>query len=299
MKTVIFHDKIEYHPILAAKVAQKFGHDVIFLGTKLPQEYEINSISLEELNCEDEINYFKSIYKHTSTNPYDYELTCFLRWIYFKKLREKINSNLMVIDSDILLFSKMSDIEKIFDDKIEFLDCPSFNFITDSNNLTHYIDFICEIFKNEKLLEFYAKKYPHNDSFVVSDMTLLFEFAKKFPEYSNIFHGKSLSQYGICTGLHHFTNYENDGFYRTIYHNNTDFFSKKENGEYQKMLALHFQGTQKILMPKFSSLHIDINIKIENYYINEIIKTKINKLPASQSINRLINLYKTKSYISM
>jgi hypothetical protein len=75
----------------------------------------------------------------------------------------------------------MDDILNTLDFKPAFTNSPGFNFITSDDHIDEYINFVKKVFSNDELINHYSKNYAHADKFILSDMTLLFEFQKDFP----------------------------------------------------------------------------------------------------------------------
>jgi hypothetical protein len=121
-------------------------------------------------------------------------------------------------------------------------------------------------------------------------MTLLFEFEKEFPRLVKNFHFSSLYNYGICQGLNQKDGYYNNGFYRELFLNQKKIYSKKLIGEYQRMMLLHFQGPQKILMPQIACNYIDINLIINGIPLSELVEKRIDGLPNTDEMNMLISM---------
>lgn len=54
---------------------------------------------------DDDFTMFSQLYEHLSTNPYKFELFCFLRWFVLKRFMQKQNLDVcFYIDSDVMLY---------------------------------------------------------------------------------------------------------------------------------------------------------------------------------------------------
>ena len=139
---------------------------------------------------------FAKIYKHYSTNPYDYELFCFQRWFV---VDEFINSEgldkFLHIDSDVLLYADFSK-ELEFIDFINNYDLTyshvsaHTSFFNSRRALCEFCNFIFEIFSDDSFVAQFEKS-PDNDKIYfkqgsfeldttkpLSDMTLVYFFTK-------------------------------------------------------------------------------------------------------------------------
>ena len=80
----------------------------------------INNENFKFLKLENYINEdfseFKNIYTHLSTNPYNFELFCFLRWFILQEFMEKNSLDLVFyIDSDVMLYVDVNEEWKKFE----------------------------------------------------------------------------------------------------------------------------------------------------------------------------------------
>ncbi len=93
--------------------AEKNGNEVYVIGDDSNRNCD-NWIDYRDLNT-DLCDRFCAVYKHMSTNPYNYELICFQRyyWMYEFMVRKGLNQ-CFHLDSDILLFMKLNS--SIFED---------------------------------------------------------------------------------------------------------------------------------------------------------------------------------------
>ncbi|WP_414584591.1 hypothetical protein [Scytonema sp. PCC 10023] len=104
---------------------------------------------------------FSEYYQHLNTNPYEYEIFCFQRWLVLKNfmLINKIEK-CFYMDSDVMLYADMTLEEKRFS-RFDFTlsyppqaDSPSphCSFINNINALNDFCDFLKEIYLNDSLL---------------------------------------------------------------------------------------------------------------------------------------------------
>lgn len=99
-----FQDYLKYTLLQACK-----DNNVILIGT---HDY-IKHKNLTFYNIEDYTLYcneFVQLYEHKSTNGYDYELFCFLRWFILKDFMETHHlETIFYIDSDVMLYVNVTD----------------------------------------------------------------------------------------------------------------------------------------------------------------------------------------------
>jgi hypothetical protein len=92
-------------------------NEVYLIGDVNPniQNDKFNFFHLQNY-INDEFRQFTSLYEHLSTNPYQFELFCFLRWFIVKEFmtKEKIDT-CFYIDSDVMLYVDVNDEFKKFE----------------------------------------------------------------------------------------------------------------------------------------------------------------------------------------
>jgi hypothetical protein len=86
--------------------------DIILLGDESNNKFPfLKHVDLNKFH--ESATEFAKIYKHYSTNPYNFELFCFQRWFIIKEFLEKNNySKTFVFDTDIMLYSNISQYYK-------------------------------------------------------------------------------------------------------------------------------------------------------------------------------------------
>lgn len=87
-------------------------NDVHFIGTNNPGNH-VNFFDIS--HYEKYIKEFVDLYEHLSTNGYEYELFCFLRWFILKEHMEKNNLDVVFyVDSDVMLYVNVTEEFKKF-----------------------------------------------------------------------------------------------------------------------------------------------------------------------------------------
>lgn len=116
----------------------------------------------------------EKIYYHQSTNPYDFELKCLLRWFILNDFALQHHlSELLYLDSDVLLYDTPESIHQSFPSKGFTLadgQSPHCLYIADTQLLKDFCHSIIEYYKNKE-------KDIH-----VSDMFFFHRFGKNHPE---------------------------------------------------------------------------------------------------------------------
>jgi len=99
------------------KQAKHYNDDVILLGDKKNACFGdiVEHHLLDDFSTSEELSSFRDLYKHMSTNHYQFEKICFERWFQIVEFLESNSIQCFFhIDSDILLYSNISTVlEKV------------------------------------------------------------------------------------------------------------------------------------------------------------------------------------------
>ncbi len=214
----------------------------------------------------DEYVKFTEIYTHLSTNPFDFELFCFLRWFLLKEFMFRNNIDVsFYIDSDVMLYVNVNDEYHKYD-QYDFTllhrTAAISSFITKSG-ITNFCNCLLSIYGNKESYNFqkieshFTIRQKHNLPGGVCDMTLL-EF---FHYHSDTGGGpgKVGEMMSIIDGAtyDHNINAEDQYFDFNGMKNVKMFdgipyvFSKKLN-KLIKFNSLHFNSGAKYLMGKYA-----------------------------------------------
>ena len=102
------------------KQAKHYNDDIILLGDKKNSALGniVEHHLLDDFSTSEEISCFRDLYKHMSTNHYQFEKVCFERWFQILEFLESNGiQSFFHIDSDILLYSNISTVlEKVISD---------------------------------------------------------------------------------------------------------------------------------------------------------------------------------------
>jgi hypothetical protein len=93
------------------KQAKHYNDDVILLGDKENAAFSdiVEHHLLDDFSTSEELSCFRDLYKHMSTNHYQFEKICFERWFQIVEFLESDGiQSFFHIDSDILLYSNIS-----------------------------------------------------------------------------------------------------------------------------------------------------------------------------------------------
>ena len=259
---------------------------------------------------------FEKIYKHYSTNSYNFELFCFQRWFV---VDEFINSEgldrFLHIDSDVLLYADFSK-ELEFIDFINNYDLTyshasaHTSFFNSRRALCEFCNFIFEIFSDDSFVAQFEKS-PDNDKIYfkqgelelslikpLSDMTLVYFFTKlnrlKCLDFTKVDFQNSCVNDNFSSNSMLCSSFGNICY--TVFDNcNIPYFIDTRDSvpKLLKMHSIHFQGWKKGLMSKYCTFDKKEQIKQINYSnedLERIFSIKINKQkPQKRSLRRILS----------
>ena len=252
-----YSDYMEYS-LRQARAAIPDDAEIFLLGDKDNDRFDfvehVDMTSYREIADE-----FLGIYRHFSTNSYDYESFCIIRWLYLLKvMQEKNIDRCMVLDTDILLFSYPDNMLRRFEEESYEISAMYYKYRNDYSLgeaiitrrwLTGFVDFCRRVYRDEDLLSEIKKKH-----FPVSDMSLADEFIKrsdtKVMNLLGVWDGESMD-----SGINHATQeYENE--YKlsifnqkaVVWKEGCPFCFNVRERKSVKMILLHYQGFAKYRM---------------------------------------------------
>lgn len=213
----------------------------------------------------DYLNFIKN-YVHMSTNSYQFELMCFLRWFVIKKyMVEKKIDVIFYIDSDVFLYVDVNlEYEKYkqYDMTLLHRTAAVSSFIT-MEGINNFCKFLTKTYAEKNTYEFEKIKshYEVRQKFKlpggVCDMTLLDFFHYHFDVGGGPGRiGEMMTVIEDSTYDHNINSkdqyYKFDGFRKQIEFKgeNPYVFNYKLN-KYIKFNSIHFQGSAKTLMEKY------------------------------------------------
>lgn len=200
------------------------------------------------------IKFIKSIYKHISTNGYNVELFCFLRWFYILEFMKAEGINRVFhCDTDVAIVKNATEIIEAYS-QYELVATsgngskmsPHCLFVN-RNVLESLCDYMIFYIKNgykvdeQKVIE----KINRGEPSAINDMSALTKFY-----YSFI--GNKLDATNKCHNfLDHNINckerfcYDDIDSVKSIYIQNGQVFFKEEDGSFVDVATIHFQGQAK------------------------------------------------------
>ena len=242
------------------------------LANKNVIHYDINNFNTTN------INNFKNCFTNYSSNPFNYELNCYLRIFYLKELMKLTNIyNFFHLDSDCILIEKIKNIQ--FNTDI----CYSLQGLSQKRNKFHMVGCIhnglinnvfCDTFIN-LCFDIYGNKTKfnliepkirwHKENNIpggICDMTLYYllhsEKLIEVTDLNNIINVNNEE----CVFDHNITSpygYMGENTYKImngikelVMHNNK-YYVKTEDNKNIRLLSLHFQGNAKQILQQLNA----------------------------------------------
>ena len=246
--------------------------EVVLLG---PSAYAgIKNVPLHDLQGSAGEMGFRKSYLHMSTNPEWFELFCFLRWFYLLAyMRAYDVPAVFYFDSDVLLFSSVDEVAKIYETKNArcaymipegregtWVASAHMSYWT-REALGEFCLFLTRCYGDRERLKMLQDKH---DEFLrsggiggINDMTLLYlfwrEHAKDIVNFS-VERDGTVFDFNVNAGR----NYRPDEYKvqgsmkQMVWMNGHPFFIKADGeGRLVRAHAMHFQGKAKGYMPQY------------------------------------------------
>jgi len=269
------------------KQAKHYNDDVILLGDKKNACFGdiVEHHLLDDFSTSEELSCFRDLYKHMSTNHYQFEKICFERWFQIVEFLESDGiQSFFHIDSDILLYSNISTVlEKVIGEYK-----AAYNIFSQQHEeylwrssahtsfwkagfLREFCSFVNNSYKNgfnelEKKWDWDREK---NVMGGVSDMTLLYLFYLNNKNF--IYNLLPVSKDNICFdyNINGGLNYKQDE-YRTIksplgtiikdikIQNEKAYCYNLLNNSNVQFANLHFQGVAKYFCHNFFTINVSV-----------------------------------------
>lgn len=235
----------------------------------------IGTAAIEKLGSSQQIEQFTDKYKHMSTNSYEFELFCWLRWFHlWDYMRRNSIRSVVHLDSDVLLFSSLAEIKSDYDRAID--DCgyaiPEQSFESMEwtaaahisywtiERLAEFCEFAIESFCSDRYLQLYQKKWnwhqQHNLNGGICDMTTLYLFWLE--RESSIFNlCKQHHQHVFDNNMNFSANYKNNefetdkGIKKIEFIDNKPLLTAIADGSRVRVHGCHFQGAAKKYIPAY------------------------------------------------
>lgn len=272
---ILFH--IGNHPYvhLCLKQALYFNNDVHIL-TDIPSQFNYDGLTTVSFqNYSLRMNQFQPMYKHFSTNSYQLEFICIVRWMcIYEYMQQKGIKKAFIFDSDILLYSNISEIIKTHLHEDMYLCTSVSKNVTGSasvftlDKLEKFVQFTFQFYKTQipNIIN-WKKNYTENGG--ICDMTLLYYFAHEKTEFvglrlpnlpyfkndlTTIFNDDFTFDLNVgVTGNQLYPNdYEMKDSRKIITMDNKQSFCYNNRlNKRIRFVTLHFQGPHKRVMDKY------------------------------------------------
>lgn len=261
--TIFIHNG--YQPYLNYTINQSCKYNkTILIGT----HNLINNNNLKFAPITDYSKYLQSfieIYEHKSTNDYNYELFCFLRWFILKEYME-INQlkTIFYVDSDVMTYVNPElEYDKYCQYDFTLLHrCAAISSFFTKNGLDNFCNFLMETFKNKNSYD-YVKIKSHfevRQKFKlpggVCDMTY-------FDYFHNLDNGGGPGKIGEMMSIIDDSTYDHNincedqyfdfenGMKKIKIKDNKPYVYNHKLKKYIKFNCLHFQGSSKGLISNY------------------------------------------------
>lgn len=240
---------------------------------------------------------FASIYKHLSSNSYDYEFFCICRWFYILEYMKNNNiSSAYYQDSDVILNCDISDV--FLNDKYLYcFDSGHTSYFT-IEILNRLCKFIFDMYENrfEELLSIYDMKKHNNQNEGISDMTLISLFAfnneNMVRDLSRRFNN-SIFDHNVncCDGCQMIYGK------KMIFLNNGEIMVKDNKvNKYISMRSIHFQGDSKRYMKYIVNYPDEKGIYYFDYPLLKWIIFNDNKVLSENKFQHIVLKFKDIKY---
>lgn len=157
---------------------------IYLIGDKTNNHFDfITHYNYEDLIDED-YNRFVQIYEHMSSNTYEYELFCFLRWFLLKNLIKKENiTQCFHADSDVMIYKKIDEVLEPYKESDLAISEISghYCYIKNYNSINDFCNFMLNMYEDKKNLETLKTIYSNfkPDSGGICDMTMFSLYYEK------------------------------------------------------------------------------------------------------------------------
>ena len=275
---IIFHLGDREYVHLCLKQAKKYNNNIILL-TDMPDVYKhtgANCVHFQKYASR--ISEFQKLYRHFSTNSYQLELICIIRWfVVYDYMKEFKIERAFICDSDVLIYDNIEKIDNEYLKSYDFMLCSSHSkdvtggqSIWNFNRLQDFVIFCFKFYKQQMPnIEKWHKTYTAPGG--ICDMTLLYYYAHNqetflglqlptFPTIDNdltqIFDNTLTFDLHLATHGNHLypEDYEVDNTTKNkkvkFIDNKPYCFNKRLNKDI-KFILLHFQGKNKAIMKDY------------------------------------------------
>ncbi|QSH41009.1 hypothetical protein P0136_10270 [Lentisphaerota bacterium ZTH] len=242
------------------------GSRIILLGNESNNRFDfVDHVDMD--NYFSKAVEFAEIYRHLSTNPYQYELFCIQRWFILNKyMAENGMEKCFVCDTDVMIYSDIDEALKPFEKAdlalvIQNQDYALSISLLPFKALEDFCSFITNLYNDkqavEKLNIYYKNVIARKNLGGVSDMTLAANWLNQaaYKNVMTLIKDKNNSVFDNHIGLPFL---EEDCSYKykfghkqIIWKKNFPYCFSIKHQRYMRFHILHFQGPAKYLMARY------------------------------------------------
>jgi len=263
--------------------AQVFGLNIIIVAG---DEAVRNSIAGSGLSCDfrpladlwRRAADFERIYRHLSTNQFDFELFCYQRWFVMSELLTQEKRALIYSDSDILIYDKFD--QSFYDSFMgpyRMFNTAWFNIFKDADCLELFLNYMSDAFRSQERIDSISAIYRHQGQPQVSDMYMWHSFAYNVANVC-----ADIWNWGEAVGLD--SNIRDsrfhvmsDGLKDVTFRFGTPYCHILDQGGVTRFRTLHFQGYAKPLMQVMNNVPIELANTLADFFeqISEFQRTTL------------------------
>lgn len=255
---IFFHYGNPAYLKYSLKQAKHFnpGSTIYLLGDGSNNHYPFIQHSMMD-KYEADTQIFTSVYQHQSVNGKNYELQCFLRWFYIEAFcREHHIGPFIYLDSDVLLFQQVSEMEPFFGNCSiantgDVAGVPAFTYFGGYHAIKDFCDYMVSVYTQPELLrelEHFHRQPPAGQHGDISDMILFQLYFCNHPAKT-----KKLDlmndELAVDENISHSDGYETQGGIKKIYwQNGLPYCRHLKLNKLVRFASFHYQGDTKGLM---------------------------------------------------
>ena len=289
-----YSDYLEFTLRQASHVSK--DSDIYLLGNSTNNKFDfLKHINIDKYSIKSEE--FRKVYKHLTSNPFEYELFCFQRWfILLEFMIDHEIDKVFVCDSDVLLYTDIDEVATTFfkSKDLVYMNglspgtvAASISFWT-KDAIQQFCHFIYETYKNNlvEIKHYNQLVKEKNNIGGYSDMTALYHFLDKDfrGKPGNLLKVQKDTVFDLHIGCPITTVNENFKFKNLkkifIWKNGVPYSYSFSSNKYIRFHGIHFQGANKFSIasfyngPKFNGIN---KLKIK-YYFKKILAFWYQKL---------------------
>ncbi len=231
---------------------------------------------------------FLNCYEHMSSNPHSFEELCFLRWFYLlEHMRRESIDNVLHVDSDVLLYSSINEIQRIHNDSSgcaliipdqhheSYTWCVSGHMsYWNISYLERFCDFVINTYEDPHYHAKYKEKWAwHSDTGTsggICDMTTLYLFWREnmssITNYAAEKRGTVFDS-NVSSSMNKFVNeyVMEDGLKKIAFIDESQpvFYKAEAPNNPIRVHGVHFQGGAKQYIPNYYTAKKSIRMRTD------------------------------------